>query len=187
MSRVAQSFARRFFASQAGTASVEFVLAVPILFMFFLMTYESGMISLRNVMLERGVDIAVRDVRIGRMAAPTREALRDRICEVARIIPDCANQMELEMIRRDPRNWVAVDSRVKCVDRSVSVQPTVEFTNGGNNDLLILRACARFDPILPVGDLALIGNAIRAESSDAAGGSYALVATSAFVVEPFSR
>lgn len=182
-----RSFFKRFRSSQEGVVTVEFVLIVPIFLMFFLMTYESGMASLRNVMLERGVDIAVRDVRIGRMANPTRETLRARICEEAKIIPDCTNQMELEMILRDPRNWVDVDPAARCIDRSVTVQPAVIFNNGGNNELLFLRACARFDPVLPSGSFALIGNAIRANSTAAAAGSYALVATTAFVVEPFNR
>ena len=178
---------RQFAACESGVVTLEFVLIFPIFFMFFLMTYESGMISIRNVMLERGVDLAVRDVRIGRMANPTRESLRERICEVARIIPNCVSQMELEMIRRNPRAWAAVDPNIKCIDKSVAVQPVVEFTNGGNNELLILRACARFDPSLGAGQLSLIGNAIRADPSPQAAGTYALVATSAFVVEPFNR
>ena len=178
---------RHFAECESGVVTVEFVLVFPLFFMFFLMTYESGMISIRNVMLERGVDIAVREVRIGRMANPTREKLRERICEVAQIIPDCINQMELEMIRRSPRAWSAVDPNIKCIDKSVAVQPVVEFTGGGNNELLILRACARFDPSLGAGKLSLIGNAIRADSTPQAAGTYALVAVTAFVVEPFNK
>ena len=178
---------RHFTKCESGVVTVEFVIVFPLFLMFFLMTYESGMISLRNVMLERGVDIAVREVRIGRMANPTRERLRERICEVAQIIPDCVNQMELEMIRRNPRSWTAVDPNIKCIDKSLAVQPVVEFTNGGNNELLILRACARFDPSLGAGKLLLIGNAIRTDSTPQAAGTYALVAVTAFVVEPFNR
>ncbi len=176
---------RRFRASEDGTATLEFVIVFPVFFMFFLMTYENGMISARHVMLERGVDIAVRDVRIGRMANPTRETLRERICDVAGIIPNCTSQLELEMVRRNPRNWAAVDPVVKCIDRGAAVQPVIEFTNGSNNELLILRVCARFDPMLPTSG---IGKAIAdSNTSSAAQGSYALVATSAFVVEPFTK
>jgi hypothetical protein len=57
--------------------------------------------------------------------------------------------------------------------------------NGGDNKLLYLRACIRLDPMLPTTG---IGRAIveAAEGDDAARGSYALVASSAFVVEPFA-
>lgn len=180
-----RKFIQRFQRAEDGTVTLEFVLVFPVFFTFFLMTYEQGMISARHVMLERGVDVAVRDVRIGRMPNPTRDSLRQRICEVAGIIPNCATQLELEMVRRDPRNWANVGDNVSCIDRGAAVQPVIEFTNGGNNELLILRVCARFDPFLPTTG---IGKAI-AEGNDnsAAGGSYALVATSAFVIEPFRR
>ncbi len=178
----------RFAREEHGTVTLEFVLVFPVFFGFFLATYESGMISARHVMLERGVDMAVRDVRLGALwfADPNqfRVALRERICDVAMIIPDCENQVELEMLRRDPSAWVAVPSKVSCIDRSVQNQPVVEFTNGGNNELVILRACARIDPVLPTTGL---GKTIveASDGNDAAGGSYALVSMAAFVVEPF--
>lgn len=172
-----------FWASEQGNVTVEFVLIFPLFMLFFLMTYESGMVSLRHVMLERGVDVAVRDVRIGRIATPTRDNLRQRICDVAGIIPDCVNQVELEMVRRDPRNWTSLSNVVRCIDRNEEVQPVVEFTNGTNNELLFLRVCARFDPFLPTTGL---GKAIKeANDNPTAQGSYALVSTSAFVIEPF--
>ena len=177
----------RFAACESGTITVQFVIVFPMFVMFFLMTVEAGIISIRNVMLERGVDIAVRDVRIGRLPNPDKDELIARICEAASIIPDCLNQMQLEMIIRDPRNWVAVDPEVKCIDRSVTVQPDFPYANGANNDLVILRACARFDPFLAAGPMAILGNAIRDNSSTQARGSYALVATSAFAVEPFNK
>lgn len=176
-----------FAACDAGAVTVEFVIIFPMFMMFFLMTVEAGVISIRHTMLERGVDLAVREVRIGRMANPTRERLIKRICEESLILPNCESQMQLEMIIRDPRAWAAVSQEAKCVDRSVSVQPPVDFTPGGNNDLVILRACARFDPFLPFGSMALLGTSIRENASSAAGGSYALIATSAFAVEPFNK
>lgn len=173
----------RFWNCEEGTASLEFVIVFPVFFGFFLATYESGMISARHVMLERGVDIAVRDVRIGKISNPTRDSLRTRICEVARIIPDCENQLEIETFRRDPRSWVDVSSTVRCVDRGETARPVYNFTNGGNNQLIIIRACARINPMIPTTGL---GRAISdSNTSDAAGGSYALVSTAAFVVEPF--
>lgn len=177
----------RFAACETGSITVQFVIVFPIFVMFFLMTVEAGVISVRNVMLERGVDLAVRDVRLGRLPNPDRQDLIERICEAASIIPDCENQMQLEMIVQDPRDWHAIDPEVKCIDRSADVQPDHPYTIGGNNDLVILRACARFDPFLAAGPMSILGNAIRDNSSRQAQGSYALVAISAFAVEPFNR
>lgn len=173
----------RFGRDEDGTVSVEFVLVFPVFFGFFLMTYESGMISARHVMLERGVDLAVRDVRIGNLPNPTRDQLRERICDVALIIPDCENQLEIELIRRDPETWTAVNVNARCVDRG-EVNPTeIPLDTTANNQLMVLRACVRIDPILPTTGL---GKAIvDANSSSAAQGSYALISMAAFVVEPF--
>ena len=129
------------------------------------------------------MDVVVRDVRIGAIPNPTRNTLRANICDVARLLPDCENQLQLEMIRRDLRNWVDVPDTVQCIDRGAEVQPVVEFTSGGNNELIFLRACVRLDPVLPT---SLLGRTIvDANANSAAGGSYALVSTTAFVVEPF--
>ena len=128
----------RFGRDEAGTVSVEFVLVFPMFFGFFLMTYESGMISARHVMLERGVDLAVRDVRIGRLPNPTRDELRTRICDVALIIPDCENQLEIELIRRDPITWTPVNTTARCLDRG-EVNPTeIDLATTANNQLMVM-------------------------------------------------
>lgn len=174
----------RFRKEEDGVVTVEFVIIFPIFFLFFLMTYENGMISLQHVLLERGVDIAVRDVRIGRLANPTADDLRTRICDVSSIIPECDTQLRIEMIRRDVRNWVPVNGPVQCVDRGEAVQTEETFESFGDNELMYLRVCARIDPVLPT--TGLIGRRITASNSgSAAGGSYALVSSAAFVVEPF--
>lgn len=174
---------KNFSRDERGVASVEFVLVFPVFFGFFLMTYESGMYSIKHVMLERGVDIAVRDVRIGAMPNPTRAQLRNRICEVAMIIPNCISQLDIEMVRRDPAAWVAMPATVECVDRGVVNEEETEVDTTANNQLMVIRVCARVDPLLPTTG---IGRAIvQLNDSDAAGGSIALVSTAAFVVEPF--
>lgn len=174
---------KRFASDESGVTSIEFVIAFPVFFGFFLMTYESGMYSLKHVMLERGVDIAVRDVRIGAMPNPTRDQLRVRICDVAMIIPDCVQQVDIEMVRRDPAAWVDLPGQVECVNRGVVDEEEEEIDRTANNQLMLIRVCARVDPLLPTTGL---GRAIvRANDNDAAGGSMALVATAAFVVEPF--
>jgi len=173
----------RFARDERGTASVEFVIIFPVFFTFFLASYEAGMISARHVMLERPVDFAVRDVRIGVMPDPDRQQLRERICDVALIIPNCEEQLELEMIQRDPMNWAPIPSTVRCVDRGDLENDNSDIEMTANNQLLFLRACVRIDPFLPTTG---IGKAIvESNDSTAAAGSYALISTAAFVVEPF--
>lgn len=183
-----------FCADESGVVTVEFVIVFPVFFGFFLMTFESGLFQVRQVVLDRGVEVAIRDVRIGRIsnpdpnaAVPTafRALVLDRICEVAAVLPNCLEQTQLEMIRLDPRNWNDADipTDVECIDRSVAVQPTISFTNGASNDLVYLRACIRIDPFFPTTGL---GKAIirATDGNDAAGGSVALVSAGFFAVEP---
>ncbi len=177
------SLMRQFQRDERGVVTVEFVIIFPIFMVMFLMTYESGVISLRHFALERGVDLAVRDVRIGRMAVPTRDLLRTQICDYARLLPDCENQLQVEMVRRSLRSWTDVPTQVQCIDRGAAVQPVVQFTNGGNNELIFLRACIRLDPVMPTTGLGR--TIVEANAGSAASGSYALVSTSGFVVEPF--
>lgn len=167
-----------------GTATFEIMLVLPAFFILFLSAYEGGMVSMRHVMLERGVDMAVRDVRIGRMKEPTHTQLKLAICEYAGIIPQCIDNLQLEMVRMDIRSWsTALDGPIRCVDRALTVQPAVQFTNGGNNELMVLQVCSLFDPVSQTsgwGQYAL-GAKIPKKSQ----GGYALVASSAFVMEPY--
>jgi hypothetical protein len=158
------------------------------------MTVESGLFQVRQVVLDRGVDVAIRDIRIGRItnpdpnaAVPTtfRALVLNRICEAAGILPNCLDQTQIEMIRLDPRDWDDdnIPTDVECIDRSVMVQPTITFTNGASNELVFLRACIRIDPFFPTTGL---GKAIISATAgnDAAEGSVGLVSAGFFAVEP---
>lgn len=170
-------FLRRFRRDQNGNATIEFVLLLPMMMTFCLSTIELGMLLSRQVMLERGIDIATRQVRIGTMQPVTHDALVAAICDAALIIPDCINQLKLEMLRRDARAWTTMRPGADCVDRADPGQPPDEFNPGMQNELVVLRACTLFDPFFPTTGL---GAQIPRESGDA----YALIATSAYVVEP---
>lgn len=176
--KIALSRLRRFARREDGNGTLEFVLVVPFMFLVFASAMEAGLLSTRHVMLERGLDLAVRDVRIGQMANPDHEKLAARICEYALIIPNCAKNIRLEMMKADPRNWTNPSATIRCVDRSEVGTPVVNLTNGLNNQLMILRACVLFDPTMPGSGL---GKALPKQS----GGAYALVATSSYVMEPY--
>lgn len=164
--------------SEDGNMTVDFVITIPTAFLFVSATFEGGLIGLRDMMLEHAVDVVVRDVRTGQMLLPTHERLVVAICEEALIIPNCAKELKLEMIRTNVRAFTPLGAEPDCIDRADEGAPLVNFTNGNNNELMLLRACALFDPILPT---ARLGAAIPKKSD----GAYALVATSSFVLEPF--
>ncbi len=167
-----------FVANEDGNMTVDFAITIPTAFLFASATFEGGWIGLRGMMLDHGVDQVVREVRTGQILNPTHEQLLVSICDASLIIPDCLNQLKLEMIRTSARNFVGMGNAPDCVDRADEGDPVVNFTVGGNNELMVLRACALFDPFFPT---AALGAAIPKKSQ----GAYALVSTSSFVVEPF--
>ncbi|MEL6838731.1 MAG: TadE/TadG family type IV pilus assembly protein [Pseudomonadota bacterium] len=178
---------RGFRKADDGVVTISFVIVFPVFMFFFLMTFESGIVNLRQVMLERGVDLAVRDIRIGTIQGTNNDRLdediRKRVCEVAGVIPNCESQLRLEMIRRDVRNWVPINSAVRCVDRSNPDEPALQFDEYGNNELMYLRACVRADPFLPTTGIGL--RLAEDGANAAAAGSYVFVSSAAFVIEPF--
>jgi hypothetical protein len=66
---------------------------------------------------------------------------------------------------------------VACIDRSEDVQPVTTVTQGGANDLMLIRVCSKFAPILPT---SVLGLSLQNDGA----GNYALVAASTFVNEP---
>ena len=174
IAKAGKSFTR----NESGSGSIELLLAFPAAMFFFTAAYETGQIGLKNVMLERAVDVTVRQVRIGAIPQPTHDELKEAICDTAAIIPDCLNQVKLEMERKDPRAWTPLAEGRDCVDRAETSEPVFNFNTGGNNDLMVLRACALIDPVLPTSG---IGLAVSQEEGE----SLALVTTSSFVVEPY--
>ncbi len=167
----------RLWRKEEGSVTVEFVIVFPFFIGLFLSSVELGMITLRHTMLERGLDLAVRDIRLTTGAAPQHDAIKDAICETAGLIPNCSSSLRLEMVQVDLRNAVSLDEDVDCVDNSKPVEPVRSFVNGRENEMMILRACVKFDPFFPTTGLG------KKLTTDGAGQS-ALVAMAAFVQEP---
>jgi hypothetical protein len=170
---------RRFARSEDGSATIEFVLLFPLFVALFLATFEMGMLMTRQMMLDRGVDLAVRDVRLGRLDPVTHDTLKRRICANAPLIRDCMNQLRVEMRPADPRNWDAPGvSRdgADCINRAEKAEPLRAFLPGQPNELMLIRACALINPYFPS---SAIGRRVAGEK-----GYFELVSATAFVIEP---
>lgn len=177
MRRKLRSFLKRFARSESGQSTVEFAITFPAVITIMLSGIELGFVSLNHSMLERALDVTVRDIRLGTGAAPQHDDIKDLICTRAGFIEDCGSNLRLEMIQVDPRNWGGLDDDPDCTDRSEEVSPVRNFENGQDNELMILRACVKIDPIFPTTGL---GANIPKDGY----GQYSLIATSVFVQEP---
>lgn len=168
---------KRLLRTEEGTASVEFVIVFPFFLGLMLSSFELSLITMRETMLERALDLTVREIRLETGSAPQHDEIKTRVCDRAPVIPDCEENLRLEMIQIDPRNWTNPDDSFDCTDQSQEVQPVRNFVNGMDNQLMLLRACAKFKPIFPGAGL---GNQLDKDGA----GMAALIATSAFVQEP---
>lgn len=185
VSRGSVPFLRR----QDGNASVEFVFLFPLFMFLFLTGFEAGYYMVRNVALERAVDLAVRDVRLGNGnvngQVPGFAALKQSICSQAGIIPDCMQsvQVELRPVPTTPGGVAATaGGRVRCIDADAPPDTDQQgtFDIGGQNQLMLVSVCAISKPMFPTTG---IGVGMRMDAQ----GNYALVASSAFVNEPANR
>ncbi|MCF3593326.1 pilus assembly protein [Rhodobacteraceae bacterium LMO-12] len=170
---------RQWWKGESGSATVEFAIMFPFYITLLLSSVELGMVHFRHSMLERGLDMAVRDIRLGTGTNPSHDDIKDAICEYAGVLPQCDANLRLEMILVDPRDYVAPPASADCIDHSEESNPMRSFEHGGSNELMMLRACYVFSPIFPTAGLGYQ----MAENSDGAG-NVAMTAASAFVQEP---
>ena len=168
---------RSYLRKQDGASTLEFVLLFPAFMIILLSTIEAGYMMTQNVMLERGVNIAIRELRLGTSTATNEDELKVIICNEAAFISDCTNRVRIELTRVSTDDFTMPTGNVTCVQRDEDIQPAVTFESGTENDLMLMRACTVFDPLFPTTGLGL------RLPKDSTGG-YAIVSSAAFVVEP---
>lgn len=144
-----RSLLRRIARREEGNVTIEFIIWFPFFMLILATTLELGVMSFRQIMLERAVDVVVRDVRIRKETPPQHDVIRDRICAKAPILHNCKERLRLEMVEDSLRNWKGINPVADCVDRSAEVRPVRNFSHGGDHQLLLLRACVKVEPLFP--------------------------------------
>ncbi len=161
-----------------GTATLDFVILVPVFVSLFVSSFEVSIFTIRQMMLDRALDLVVRDLRLGTWTNVTSDTLKAQICErTIGLLPDCSNQLMIEMVPISSATWDTPDPNATCVDRDAEVQPAVAFNPGTENQMVIIRACSMVDPFFPGTGLAL---SLEANVGD----GFPIIATSGFVNEP---
>lgn len=169
---------RRFRREENGAAMmIEFIIFVPLIFSAFLMAVEMGVYSMRQMFLDRGLDVTVRFVRLNTNTPLTHNQLKDMICENAGFLEDCDSTLRLEMEPLDPRAFATFPQNADCIDVSQPVTPVRGFDLGREHQLMILRACVKFEPVYPTTGL---GFALDTDGS----GRARMISSAAFVQEP---
>lgn len=170
---------RRFLRDESGSVvTIPFVIWLPVFLGVIVAGMEIGALSIRHTQLERGLDIAVREVRLGTGENIDHETLKTLICDNTTLLTDCQDMLRLEMIPMSMREWDEPARDADCYDSAEPVRPLRQFDPGQPNELMLLRACYKYKPITPVGS---VGAAMPKDAE----GYAAIVYFSAFVQEPY--
>lgn len=160
-----------------GTATIEFVIVVPIVVTIFMASVEAGFYMAKHVMMERGLDLVMRDLRLGNLGAVDHDDLREIICDATPILAHCESILKVEMRPVSTVTFDLPSAPATCIDRGDETEPLTDFSSGGSNEIMIVRVCAVQDPIFPSTG---IGLQLRADAN----GGYQMVTASVFVNEP---
>lgn len=138
----------------AGSVAVEFAIVFPVLIMFFLFAFESGVFLLRSTMVARATDMTFRDVRMGTLTDTSIDALRTLVCERAGIILDCS-QVTFQM-QAVTAGAEQIAQPTSCDDQTISYDPILQFRNSDiTRKVVVVQACALFDPVFKLSALTL--------------------------------
>lgn len=166
-----------FVKDESATATIEFVIVFPVIIWLVFSTLEAGWLMTQQTMLGRGLNLAVRDVRIGAGGPPTYASIKASICDNALILRDCNTALHLEMV---PLSDPISNAAATCINRApAAIEPVVNWIDGSRTtpEIMVMRVCFVVDPLIPG---AALGAALPVDAT----GGYHMVEYSAFANEP---
>lgn len=169
-----------FWRCESGTATIEFVFVVPLVMFIFMASMESGYYMVREVMLERGLDLVMRDFRLGRLVSLSHDELRDLVCDTTPIINNCQDELKVWIEPIDTNSWARPGELAYCGDANGTLtrQEVGSVIQGEENEIVFVRVCTTQRPIFPSTG---IGLHLRADSQN---GGYQIAAATVVVNEP---
>lgn len=173
-----KSHLRRFRKSQSGAAiTLEFMVLLPLFLYVFFFGIELSIHSIRQLQLDRGVEVTVREIRLNTNQQFTHASIKDAICVNTGGIEDCNANLKLEMVPTNPRTFRGMAPSNDCYDTSFPVVPQRGWSLGREHEVMLLRACYAFKPVF-----ANIGLGERLPKDSR--GFARLTSVTAFVQEP---
>ena len=176
MIRAIKTLTKRYQREEDGNMTIEFAIMVPAVFLIFMSTVEVGIYQMHQMFLDRGVDMAVRNVRLNTGANYDHGELRDMICEYSGFLENCDTEVSLTL------KPVTIDTYggptgqpSDCNNTYPEISPLREFQHGGEHQMMLIVACYKFRPLFPT-----TGWGFAADDS----GEANMFAFSGFVQEP---
>ncbi|WP_069298314.1 TadE/TadG family type IV pilus assembly protein [Neptunicoccus sediminis] len=164
---------RGFRDDERGSSTAEFVIVATTFLTGFFWVFETGLIMTKQMMLERALDITVRELRLFASPLYTHDFIKEEICDKALVFNDCSDTLFLEMDRFNPS--VGYAKNYKCYDKENDIAPVTTWSPGSRNEIVYIRACIIIDPLMPNGIALFPGTSET---------GIPLVADTAFVNEP---
>jgi len=164
---------RRFRSDEGGYSTVEFIIVASTFLTGFFWVFETGLVLTKKVMLERALDMTVRELRLHSSPLYTHDYVKTKICERAFMLDDCSTNLLLELEVLDLE--AGFSAPISCVDKENDITPVTTWEPGQRNEVIYMRACIVVYPMI-TGSMALFKD--RAETG------LPLYADTAFVNEP---
>jgi Flp pilus assembly protein TadG len=171
---------RKYLLREDAATTVEFVVLFPIVLLVFFIAAENVVVNLKTTILDRALDLTVRELRLGLIESPTQTSIKTLVCQRMGSPAGCSSDLVLEMTVgsfSSSGNVVLPSPTTACNNNSVSINPVVAFISGGSNDLVFVRACYTVDVTMPM----TVG---PVSASDAMGTEHRLISTAVFMNEP---
>ena len=165
--------------AEAGTATLEFLVIMPAFFFFIANSGEAMTILARGALLDRTLDVTMRDLRLGNLEGVTFDEFREAFCENSIGIPDCMKAVAIELRPLNKANVDSMSKSIQCRNRGEKIEPALSPVQAGNaNQVMLVRVCASYEPMFPkyIG----IGAALPKDEN----GDYRMVSLSSYVREP---
>lgn len=181
-----RSHVRAWLRREDGSAAVGFALVFPLFFALFAASFEIGLFTVRQTVLERAVDITVRAVRLGQMVDPDHDKIKEMICDNAPSLSDCDTTLKVDLTRVPTTTWAMPEGDGTCRDRSQALDPPGEVDPNPQERqvLMVMRVCYIAEAIFPGTGVAA---GLQRETHGPGGvrsGGYRMLATTAFLNEP---
>lgn len=163
-------------ADEEGGATVEFVLILPVFLLVFLSAIETGLLVVRQALLERAAGITLREIKIDGTGSVSLSQRKQDFCEASILFSQCEQTVFFAFDTIDTESWDLSGNSTGCVDATNTVAPVTEFSPGLSSEVSVIRLCALFDPIFP-------STGLGAKLQRTEAGQFAQVVHAAFVSE----
>lgn len=177
MTQFISNHLRSWWARENGSTTLEFLMIFPAILIMFLASLEIGFYMSRITMLERSLDINIRELRLGGLEPATHEQLVKQICRDAMFTTSCPNDVLVELLPISTDTFEMPERSVTCVNRDEDIDPVITFEPGRENEIMLVRICAVVDPIFASTSFTL-------GMQEAAENGFLITAASTFVNEP---